>query len=41
MTFASGATVELGTLGDPLKGKVIVFVKGTDMKLWAWEALGT
>lgn len=41
MTFASGATVELGTLGDPLKGKVIVFVKGTDMKIWAWEAPGT
>lgn len=38
MTFASGETVELGTLGDPLKGKVIVFVKGTDMKIWAWEA---
>ena len=33
MTFASGETVELGTLGDPLKGKVIVFVKGTDMKI--------
>ena len=41
MTFASGATVELGTLGDPLKEKVIVFVKGTDMKIWAWEAPGT
>lgn len=41
MTFASGKTVELGTLGDPLKGKVFVFVKGTDMKIWAWEAPGT
>lgn len=41
MTFASGATVELGTLGDPLKGKVIVFVKGTDMNIWAWEKIGT
>lgn len=40
MTFASGKTVELGTLGDPLKGKVIVFIKGAEA-IWAWEKEGS
>ena len=41
MTFESAGTIELGTLGDPLKGKVFVFVKGTEMNIWAWEQTGT
>lgn len=41
MTFTNAGTTELGTLGDPLKDKVIVFVKGTDVHIWAWEKEGT
>lgn len=37
MTFTNAGTTELGTLGDPLKDKLIVFVKGTDVHIWAWE----
>lgn len=37
MTFTNAGTTELGTLGDPLKGKVIVFIKGADVHIWAWE----
>ena len=40
MTFANAGTTELGTLGDPLKGKVIVFIKGAEA-IWAWEKEGS
>lgn len=40
MTFTNAGTTELGTLGDPLKGKVIVFVKGAEA-IWAWEKEGS
>lgn len=40
MTFTNAGTTELGTLGDPLKGKVIVFIKGAEA-IWAWEKEGS
>lgn len=40
MTFTNAETTELGTLGDPLKGKVIVFIKGAEA-IWAWEKEGS
>lgn len=40
MTFTNVETTELGTLGDPLKGKVIVFIKGAEA-IWAWEKEGS
>ena len=41
VSFTSSSVFDLGTIGDPLEGKVIVFVKGTDMNIWAWEKTGT
>ena len=40
MTFTNAGTTELGTLGDPLNGKVIVFIKGAEA-IWAWEKEGS
>ena len=40
MTFTNAEPTELGTLGDPLKGKVIVFIKGAEA-IWAWEKEGS
>ena len=40
MTFNSGASLDLGTIGNLLKNKVIIFIKGAS-NIWAWEAAGT